>query len=374
MAPPEKKRIAVILGTRPEAIKLAPVILALRQSSILEPWVVSTAQHRDLIAPVFANFGLKIDQSLTPARTRQSLASLTSHLLLGLDTLLKKESRHFCAVLVQGDTTTAFTGGLCGFYHGLSIGHVEAGLRTFDLKNPFPEEANRSMLARIARWHFAPTALASSRLAAEGVPEKSIHVVGNTIADSLNHFTRQVPCQHDSQAPVRILVTCHRRESWGKPHLSILQAIKAIVRDHPQVEIIFPVHPNPLLRKTTRSELAGMDRITCLSALDYPDFIFELKRSSLVLTDSGGVHEEATLLSKPVILLRSKTERSEGLVDPDRQLAGWDSKKIRAMVSDQLKHPFSKAQLRKVRNAFGSINASRRIVRILEKSAGRAQA
>lgn len=370
MSFPRKTRVAVILGTRPEAIKCAPVILAMRQSSLLEPWVISTAQHRDLLMPIFSQFKIHPDRELDVMRPQQTLSELSGRLILELGNLFQAESYQLGAVLVQGDTTTAFFGALTAFYHHIPVGHIEAGLRTGNLAEPFPEEANRRLIAPLAAWHFAPTTQAMRRLKQEGIATDSLHLTGNTIADAMRLLHQPQTTSMPQRPEKRLLVTCHRRESWGEPFSYLLEALKILARKNPALKIIFPLHPNPTLANTARESLQHIPQIECLSALPYAEFQKTLRDADVVLTDSGGVHEEAVIAEKPVILLRTQTERSEGLINRRHQLAGMETRAILRLAHRQLTQPFSPNQLNAKKKAFGDGYAAERIVEILERDLG----
>jgi len=320
-----KKTIAVIVGTRPEAIKLAPVIRSLQASKTLQPLTISTSQHAEMTAQIFSSFGITPDLDLRVMRPRQSLWDLTALLSTSLGELFS--GNRIDAVVVQGDTTSAFVGGLCAFYHKIPVAHVEAGLRSHDRYSPFPEELNRVMLSRLANWHFAPTDFSASLLRAENIPEDSIFVSGNTVVDALqwmiSHSTSShLPVGVPENPQKLILVTCHRRENIGAPMRSVALAIKHLSEMHPEIHFLFPLHPNPSVRENVRPVLADQPGISLCEPLNHDEFLSALRQCRFVLSDSGGVQEEATALGKPVLVLRRETERPEGITAGTLRLIG----------------------------------------------------
>lgn len=308
-----KKKILTVVGTRPEAIKMAPVILALKN----EPWadvrVLATAQHRHMLDQVLNFFGIEPDVDLDIMRSNQALTTLTARLLLDLDDVLLAEKPD--AVLAQGDTTTVMTVALASYYHRIPFGHVEAGLRTWDIGNPFPEEANRVIAGRLARWHFAPTASSRQNLLREGVDEKDIVVTGNTVIDALLMTAEKelvLPVELDPDKRM-VLVTCHRRENFGEPFRDVCRALRTLAERNGDIQILYPVHPNPNVKNVAHEMLGGCNNIILCDPLDYAPFIAAMKRASFVISDSGGVQEEAPALGKPVLVLRHETERPEAV-------------------------------------------------------------
>jgi UDP-N-acetylglucosamine 2-epimerase (non-hydrolysing) len=325
---PEKKRILCVVGTRPEAIKMAPVILALKK----EPWanlrVLATAQHRHMLDQVNEFFGIDPDIDLNIMRPNQTLTSLTARLLLELDDVLQAEKPD--AVLVQGDTTTVMTVTLACFYHRIPIGHVEAGLRTWDMQNPFPEEANRVIAGKMARWHFAPTESSRHNLLREGVREADITVTGNTVIDALLMTASkelEVGIALDDNKRL-VLVTSHRRENFGEPFRNICQALKTLAERNSDIQILYPVHPNPNVKDVANQMLGSCGNIILCAPLDYAPFVAAMKRAYLIISDSGGVQEEAPALGKPVLVLREETERPEAVETGGVKLVGTNYKRI----------------------------------------------
>jgi UDP-N-acetylglucosamine 2-epimerase (non-hydrolysing) len=307
------KSILLVIGTRPEAIKMAPVILALKK----EPWanvrILATAQHRHMLDQVNQFFGIEPDIDLDIMRPNQTLTTLTARLLLELDKVLNIEKPD--AVLVQGDTTTVMTVALTCFYHRIPIGHVEAGLRTWDLQNPFPEEANRVIAGKLARWHFAPTEGSRQNLLRERVPDSEIIVTGNTVIDALlMTAAKDLEIGIDLDAHKRlILITSHRRENFGEPFRNICRALQTLAERNPDVQFLYPVHPNPNVKDVAHEMLGKCPNIYLCEPLDYAPFVAAMKRSYLIISDSGGVQEEAPALGKPVLVLRDETERPEAV-------------------------------------------------------------
>lgn len=369
----KRRRIAVIVGTRPEAIKLAPVIRELARSRRLQPVVVSTSQHKEMTLPILRDFGVHVDADLDVMRPRQNLWGLSSRLVRTIGDFL---SRHRVdAVLVQGDTSSAFFGGLCAFYHKIPVGHVEAGLRSGDVYSPFPEEMNRSLLGRIATWHFAPTTLAAAKLRREGVARARIHVTGNTVVDALRWMIRRVndaPLQrlvgHLPRSRRLVLVTCHRRESLGAPMVEVARAIATLARENPSLTVLFPIHPNPAVREVMMPVLKPCGNVHVCEPLGYADFLACLKRAWLVLSDSGGVQEEATALGKPVLVLRDVTERMEGVRAGSLRLTGANRNRILREARRLLRSESAWKAMARASKVFGDGHAAKRIVTVLERA------
>lgn len=306
-------KIMCTVGTRPEAIKMAPVILALKEQPWAEVRVLATAQHRHMLDQVLNFFGIEPDIDLDIMRPNQALATLTARLLLELDDVLRAEKPD--VVLAQGDTTTVMAVALACFYHRIPFGHVEAGLRTWDMQNPFPEEANRVIAGRLARWHFAPTDSSRQNLLREGVAENEIIVTGNTVIDALlMTASKEVEVGIELDATRRlVLVTSHRRENFGEPFRNICSALRTLAERNTDIQILYPVHPNPNVKDVAHKMLGGCSNIILCEPLDYAPFIAAMKESYLIISDSGGVQEEAPALGKPVLVLRDETERPEAV-------------------------------------------------------------
>jgi UDP-N-acetylglucosamine 2-epimerase (non-hydrolysing) len=304
-----KPKIICIAGTRPEIIKMAPVIRALRAVQALDVHFLSSGQHRELLVPLINWFALTVDTDLKVMTHGQSLAALTGRLMPEFERVFKEQRP--ALVIAQGDTTTVLCAALTCFYLTIPFAHVEAGLRTFDVHNPFPEEFNRTAVARLAQLHFCPTAHARDNLLAERIDASTVHVTGNTVIDALRFTEAQLPpasAPHDDQ---HILLTAHRRENFGQPLLDICGAVLAICKEHPRVRVLCPVHPNPNVCEVLIHHLGDHPQITLSPPLDYPQLVAAMLRSRLILTDSGGIQEEAAALCKPVLILREVTERPE---------------------------------------------------------------
>jgi UDP-N-acetylglucosamine 2-epimerase (non-hydrolysing) len=362
-------KIAVVFGTRPEIIKLAPVILTLKKKPrLFETVLLATAQHRGLLDQMLGLFGLKPDIDLDIMRPDQGLEELTSKVINETGAAFLRIRPDL--VVVQGDTTTAMVSALAAFYRRIPVAHVEAGLRTGDSSNPFPEETNRKILSVLASYHFAPTLSAARNLRSEGIPSSRIFVTGNTVVDALLHLDkttggRALPFAIDSGKKL-LLVTAHRRESFGKPLDRICRALIEIVSRKPDVEIAYPVHPNPCVRESAVSLLSGIERIHLLKPLGYVDFLALMKKSYFILTDSGGVQEEAPAFRKPVLVLREKTERPEGIRAGTAKLVGTEEKKIVDGALKILSDPREYRRMACRRNPYGDGKAAGRIRKIIE--------
>lgn len=359
-------RVLVVFGTRPEAIKLSPVILHM-QGRPAEFAVVTcaTAQHREMLDRVLAAFGVEVDHDLDIMRPNQTLAESTSRMIAALDPVVRREQPDL--ILVQGDTTTTFCGALSGFYHKVPVGHVEAGLRTGDLWSPFPEEANRVLTTRLTALHFAPTESAAANLRAEGVDERSVFVTGNPGIDAVLRMRDRLAAGQAAGCEWRgdpgkklIVVTAHRRESFGQGFARICAAISRLAR-RGDVEIVYPVHPNPNVREQAGERLRGLANVHLLEPLDYVAFVDLLRRAYLLLTDSGGVQEEAPSLGKPVLVLREKTERPEAVRAGTVKLVGTDTELIAGEASRLLDDSDLYERMSQAHNPYGDGTASRQI-------------
>jgi UDP-N-acetylglucosamine 2-epimerase (non-hydrolysing) len=361
------RTVLAVIGTRPEAIKMAPVVGALKRAEWCRCVVVASAQHRQLLDQVLELFGIKVDEDLDLMQEGQSLAELTSRLFTALDQVLEGHSPDM--VLAQGDTTTAMASAVVAFYRQIPFAHVEAGLRTGNLYNPFPEEFNRVVAGRVATLHFAPTEGARLALQLEGVRKEQILVTGNTIVDALLSIaSRPLRMPVDiPNAERAILLTAHRRESFGQPIASIFKAVARLVDDFPDLHVIYPVHPNPNVRDAAISMLRGNDRVHLLAPLDYSGFVACLKRCDLVLTDSGGIQEEAPALGKPVLVLRNETERPEGIEAGVAKLVGTNEQAIYTAARTLLTDQASYAAMARAMSPYGDGQAAARIVESLAK-------
>jgi UDP-N-acetylglucosamine 2-epimerase (non-hydrolysing) len=362
----EKAKIVCVVGTRPEAVKMAPVILALQAQPWAETRVLATAQHRHMLDQVLAAFGIQPDIDLDMMQPNQDLATLTARMLGSMDAVLKAEKPF--AVLAQGDTTTVLVSALASFYLGIPFGHVEAGLRTGDFQRPFPEEMNRVLAGRLARWHFAPTESASANLLREGMTE-GVHVTGNTVIDALQAMASRTDAAPVEAGRRMILVTAHRRESFGAPLVAVCTAIRRIVDNNADIEVLYPVHPNPNVRRTVDEMLGQHPRIRLIEPLDYQPFVAAMKAAYLILTDSGGVQEEAPALGKPVLVLREETERPEAVAAGVVQLVGTDTAAIIGAVQQLLDDPAAYRAMAKGVSPYGDGHAAARIVEVLRHHA-----
>ncbi|NLG79750.1 MAG: UDP-N-acetylglucosamine 2-epimerase (non-hydrolyzing) [Firmicutes bacterium] len=356
-----------VFGTRPEAIKMAPVVRAMRECDDIECVVVVTAQHREMLDQVLDLFDIVPDYDLDIMREGQSLTDIAVRALAGLEAPVVKERPDL--VLVHGDTSTTFVASLVAFYHHVQVGHVEAGLRTHDKYFPFPEEMNRRLAGCLADIHFAPVEDHKRNLLAEGVRAEAIHVTGNTVIDALidvagrpYEFRDPVLASIDFDRRKVLLVTAHRRENLGEPMREICHALKDIVDAYPDVEIVFPVHMNPLVRADVMGILQGVPRVHLMDPVDYQVMVALMKRCYMVLTDSGGLQEEAPSLDKPVVVLRDVTERPEGLEAGTLVLAGTDRRRIVGRARELLEDPEAYARMASARNPYGDGRAAERIL------------
>lgn len=367
-------QVLTVLGTRPEVVKLASVIRALQTSASVQSRVCVTGQHRELLTPFLGFFGIDPDWHWQLMKVGQSLTDLTSAVMTQLDEVLAETSPD--VVLVQGDTTTAFAASLAAFYRKIPIAHVEAGLRSSDKYAPFPEELNRRLIDGLADLHFAPTAGAKANLEVEGIAADSIWVTGNTAIDAILEATSDerlaavsLPVDLDD-AKRLILATAHRRESFGVDLASICEALKRLATERNDVEIVYPVHLNPHVREPVRERLAGIDRLHLTDPIPYLEFVKLLQRTHLVLTDSGGIQEEAPALDVPVLVMRRATERPEVVESGAGRLVGTDVDRIADAASRVLDDPREHERMARAPNPFGDGRAAERIARALEDAFG----
>ncbi len=356
------KKIMTIFGTRPEAIKMAPLVLALKNDPELEPIVVVTAQHREMLDQVLEIFGITPDYDLNIMKAGQTLSEVTSRVILGLEEVIKEARPDM--ILVHGDTTTTFAGSLAAFYNEVAIGHVEAGLRTWQKYSPFPEEMNRQMTGTLADLHFAPTDDAAQNLRNENKPEDRIVITGNTAIDALKTTVKSDYRSDilDNAGERRvILLTAHRRENIGQPMHNIFSAIRRIVDEFEDVEVVYPMHKNPKVREIAADHLSDHDRIQLIEPLDVIDFHNFASRSHFILTDSGGVQEEAPSLGKPVLVLRDTTERPEGVKAGTLKLAGVEEEDIYQLTKSLLTDEALYQSMSKASNPYGDGETSQRI-------------
>lgn len=356
----KKQRVLVVVGTRPEAVKLAPVVHALQRQPWAEARVLATAQHRQLLDQIHAFFGIRPDRDLDLMRPDQTLADLTARMVAAMDPVLADEKP--ALVLAQGDTTTVMVTALCCFYRRIPFGHVEAGLRTGDMQNPFPEEMNRVLVGRMAALHFAPTEGSRQNLLREGVAAATVHATGNTVIDALLWAAQRVdPATFAPPSGKKLLlVTAHRRENFGAPFAQVCEALRQLA-DRPDVQLLYPVHPNPNVRDVAQRVLGGHPAIRLVDPLDYPAMVAAMRACTLILTDSGGVQEEAPSLGKPVLVLRTTTERPEGVTAGAAKLVGTDRARIVAEATRLLDDPAAYAAMAGVQNPYGDGRAAERI-------------
>ncbi len=356
--------ICIILGTRPEAIKLAPVIQTL--SPVFKTTVILTGQHREMVEQVMNWFDLKGDRDLAIMRPKQTLTQITCGALEGLENIFQEIKPDL--VLVQGDTTTAFAAALAAFYQRIPIGHVEAGLRTDDLFNPYPEEANRRLVSQIAQLHFAPTIAAVENLKRDGV-RGGIHHTGNTVIDALLYTSARSPMYDvaglDWSKRV-ILATVHRRENWGAPLTQIAAAWLQILEQFPDLCLLLPLHLNPVVREPLKTLLGNHDRVFLVEPLNYAELVGAMQRCYLIMSDSGGLQEEAPSLGKPVLVLRDNTERPEAIAAGTAKLVGVETAGIVKSTAEILNNSTLYERMANVANPFGDGQASQRILEILQ--------
>lgn len=368
---PEPLQVMTVFGTRPDAVKMAPVVKELQQyEPQVQVKVVVTGQHREMLDQVLQVFHITPHHDLNIMQHGQTLAQITVRVLEGLDALLREEKPH--VVLAQGDTTTTFVAALSAFYHQVAFGHVEAGLRTHHKYNPFPEEMNRKLAGAIADFHFAPTPQARDNLLREGVSPDTIWVTGNTGIDALL-MVAEMPypvtdplLQQAIASPLRmVLLTAHRRENWGEPLKRICTAVKMLVDRFDEIQVVFPMHRNPLVRQAATEILGNTPRVILTEPPDYAPFVKLMQSSYLVLTDSGGVQEEAPSLGKPVLVLRETTERAEGVEAGTARLVGTDVERIVAEASRVLSDETAYQQMARAVNPYGDGKAAGRIRQVL---------
>ncbi|MFD1708057.1 non-hydrolyzing UDP-N-acetylglucosamine 2-epimerase [Siminovitchia sediminis] len=364
-----KIKVMAIFGTRPEAIKMAPLILELeRHSNEFETIVTVTAQHRQMLDQVLDTFGIQPDFDLNMMKDRQTLAEVTTAALTGLDKVMKITQPDL--VLVHGDTTTTFAAGLAAFYNQIPVGHVEAGLRTWNKYSPFPEELNRQLAGVIADLHFAPTQQSANHLLEEGKKEETIVITGNTAIDALKTTVREEythPVLEKVGEDRLILLTAHRRENLGEPMRNIFRAVKRLAEDHQDIQVVYPVHMNPAVRETANEMLGNDPRIHLIEPLDVMDFHNFANKAYLILSDSGGVQEEAPSLGVPVLVLRDTTERPEGIEAGTLKLTGLQEETIYQMANELLTDPSAYEKMAKAVNPYGDGEASRCIVEAIRR-------
>ena len=359
-------RVMTIFGTRPEAIKMAPLVKELQSRPEIQSICCVTAQHRQMLDAVLEIFGLKPDYDLNIMEPRQTLSTITTKCLLGMEGVLEQAKPDL--VLVHGDTSTTFAGALAAFYRQIMVGHVEAGLRTWDKYSPFPEEMNRKLVGDIADLHFCPTAANRENLAREGIAD-GVFLTGNTVIDALKttvradyHFANDLLNRLDYQGKKIILVTCHRRENYGQPMANIMTALRRVAEAFPEVELVYPVHLSPVVREAAGKYLSGHDRIHLIDPLDVEEMHNLMARCYLVMTDSGGLQEEAPALGRPVLVLRRETERPEAVAAGTVKIAGTEEETIFRMAAELLTDEQAYHAMAHAVNPYGDGHACRRIV------------
>jgi UDP-N-acetylglucosamine 2-epimerase (non-hydrolysing) len=368
-------KVMTIFGTRPEAIKMAPLVRTLESRPEFESLCCVTAQHRQMLDSVLEIFHITPDYDLDIMEPMQSLSTITSKCLLGMEAVLDQAKPDL--VLVHGDTSTTFAGALAAFYHQIPVGHVEAGLRTWDKYSPFPEEVNRTLVGDIAALHFCPTGANRDNLAREGI-EKGVYLTGNTVIDALQttvrkdyHFTTDLLNHLDYAGRKVLLVTCHRRENYGQPMANIMQALRQVADEEEEVELVYPVHLSPVVRQAAQSYLSGHPRIHLIDPLNAEEMHNLMARAYLVMTDSGGLQEEAPALGKPVLVLRRETERPEAVAAGTVKIAGTETGEIVALARELIQKPEVYQTMANAVNPYGDGQACRRIADAIAWQFGR---
>ena len=372
-----KKKIMLVFGTRPEAIKMAPLVYAIKaKPDQFELKVCVTSQHREMLDQVLDIFNIKPDIDLNLMKKNQNLSNLTSIILNNMQTVFTKHQPNI--VLVHGDTTTTLATSMAAFYESISVGHVEAGLRTYNLNAPFPEEFNRQITSKITKWHFAPTKISKKNLLSDGIDKSSITITGNTVIDALNWILTRIDNDKNRQQNLNnilnavlpfnwknenfVLVTAHRRENFGDGFFEICSAVKELALKYPKIHFVYPVHLNPNVSRIVYRLLKGIKNIHLIKPLEYEPFIYLLKHSYLVLTDSGGIQEEAPGIGKPVLVMRNTTERPEGLDAGTVKLVGTNKETIVQEVSNLIDSKDLYLKMSEASNPYGDGQASKRIV------------
>ncbi|HYD48828.1 MAG TPA: UDP-N-acetylglucosamine 2-epimerase (non-hydrolyzing) [Terriglobales bacterium] len=379
LATPPRDKVLLVFGTRPEAIKMAPIIHRLQRSGALDVSICVTAQHRELLDQMMDAFGLQADHDLGVMSDNQGLTETFATILNRLAPIVRAERP--AAVLVQGDTSSALAGALAAYHARVPVGHVEAGLRTGNAYEPFPEELNRQLVARLATWHYAPTAKAASNLLREGIAAERILVTGNTIVDALHHICERIDCSRANPRSRKantgermLLVTAHRRENFGNGIENICAALRSLGDRNPDLRIVYPVHPNPSVDRPVRKLLGSHPQIRLIAPVDYVSFIDLMRRADVILTDSGGIQEEAPSLGVPVLVTRDTTERPEGIEAGVARLVGTDGAAIITHVEQLLRDDTMRARMRRTVSPYGDGRAAERIGEHLEQNLGAGQA
>lgn len=370
----KKIKVMTIFGTRPEAIKMAPLVLELeRQSDKFESIVAVTAQHREMLDQVLEIFSIKPDYDLNIMKKKQSLAEITANVLIGLEKIMKEVNPDI--VLVHGDTTTTFAAGISAFYNQIKVGHVEAGLRTWNMHSPFPEEMNRQVTDVLSNLYFAPTTQSKDNLLKENHNEENIFITGNTAIDALK-VTVKEDYEHEvlnkvSEKNRLILLTMHRRENQGEPMHRVFRAIRQVVDEYEDVEVVYPVHLNPIVQEAAKNELGEHNRIHLIDPLDVIDFHNIAARSYMIMSDSGGVQEEAPSLEVPVLVLRDTTERPEGVAAGTLKLVGTETNEVLSTMKELLNNKETHRAMAETKNPYGDGTASKRILEAIAYEFGK---
>lgn len=363
-------KVMSVFGTRPEAIKMAPLVRELASRAGIESLCCLTGQHREMLDSVMSIFKLRGDYDLNIMQKQQTLSSITTRALLGMEDVLREARPDL--VLVHGDTSTTFAGALAAFYQKIPVGHVEAGLRTYDKYSPFPEEMNRTLVGDIAELHFSPTAANAANLRREAV-QGEIFITGNTVIDAMKttvradyRFSTPVLNELDFVNRQVIVLTCHRRENYGQPMHDILRAVRSVVERHPSAEVVYPVHLSPAVRQCAQEELGGVERVHLIDPVDVEEMHNLMSRCRFVMTDSGGLQEEAPAMGKPVLVLRRETERPEAVAAGTVKLAGVEYDRIVALADELLDDPAAYDAMAHAVNPYGDGNACKRIADAIE--------
>ena len=366
----KKIKVMSVFGTRPEAIKMAPLVKALAEREHFESICCLTGQHREMLDSVMEIFKLKGDYDLNIMQKQQTLSSITTRAILGMETVLQEAKPDL--ILVHGDTSTTFAGALAAFYQQIPVGHVEAGLRTYDKYSPFPEEMNRTLVGDIAELHFSPTTANAENLKKEAI-KGEIFITGNTVIDAMKttvredyRFSTEILNELDFENRRVIVLTCHRRENYGKPMHDILSAVRKLVEAHPEIEVVYPVHLSPAVRQCAQEELGGMDRVHLIDPVDVEEMHNLMARCYFVMTDSGGLQEEAPAMGKPVLVLRKETERPEAVAAGTVKLAGVEHEEVLRLATELLEDPALYARMAHAVNPYGDGKACGRIADAIE--------
>ena len=366
----KKIKVMSVFGTRPEAIKMAPLVKALAEREHFESICCLTGQHREMLDSVMEIFKLKGDYDLNIMQKQQTLSSITTRAILGMETVLQEAKPDL--ILVHGDTSTTFAGALAAFYQQIPVGHVEAGLRTYDKYSPFPEEMNRTLVGDIAELHFSPTTANAENLKKEAI-KGEIFITGNTVIDAMKttvredyRFSTEILNELDFENRRVIVLTCHRRENYGKPMHDILSAVRKLVEAHPEIEVVYPVHLSPAVRQCAQEELGGIDRVHLIDPVDVEEMHNLMARCYFVMTDSGGLQEEAPAMGKPVLVLRKETERPEAVAAGTVKLAGVEHEEVLRLATELLEDPALYARMAHAVNPYGDGKACGRIADAIE--------